>query len=37
MTIFGIALFSAAIIFGAGLVCGWFFIPQPGFIKRIFG
>lgn len=37
MTIFGVALLSAALFFGGGLVVGWLFLPVPGFVKRIFG
>lgn len=34
---FGLSLAALAVGFAAGLVCGWVLIPQPGFIKRIFG
>ena len=36
MTILGVAFWTAVIFFGAGLVVGWFFLPVPGFIRRIF-
>ena len=37
MTILGLTIGWTAIAFAGGLVCGWFFLPVPGFVKRIFG
>lgn len=34
MTLFGIVL-GWPVLFGAGLIVGWWFLPQPGFIRAI--
>lgn len=36
LTLFGIVL-GWPVVFVAGLVVGWVFLPMPGFVKRIFG
>ena len=36
LTLVGIVL-GWPIVFAAGLVVGWFFLPVPGFVRRLFG
>lgn len=35
MTVLGVGLLTAALFTGVGLIVGWWFLPQPGFVRRI--